>query len=147
VSDDESTRLVAEDGRVAPGPLPHRRRARDLGVRDLLRVAEVAGLDADRAQPQLAAAVRELLEELLERRAALAGDALASPGSTSRTAFFVAQITTCLPWLSAAVATRKATVTRSASSRPVARLTSALLFTVPSIAVSSLARSVVRLII
>ena len=68
--------LVAEDGRVTPRPLPHRRRARDLGVRDLLRVAEVAGLDADRAQPQLAAAVRELLKELLERRAALAGDAL-----------------------------------------------------------------------
>src|SRR5690349_6061962 len=48
----------------------------------------------------------------------------AKPGSARRTASFVSQIATCLPAVTAAVATRNATVTRSASSRPVARLMS-----------------------
>ena len=51
--------------------------------------------------------------------------ARATPGKPSLTASFVSHITTCLPWSTAAVATRKATVTFSASSIPVVRLTSA----------------------
>src|SRR5579864_491323 len=47
----------------------------------------------------------------------------ATPGVARRTASFVRNIATCFPWSSAAPATRKATVTRSGSSRPVARLT------------------------
>src|SRR5437764_13402174 len=43
-------------------------------------------------------------------------------------ASLVRNIATCLPCSSAATATRKATVTRSASSSPVARLTTTLRF-------------------
>src|SRR2546430_14814471 len=43
-------------------------------------------------------------------------------------ASLVRNIATCLPCSSAATATRKAQVTRSASSRPVARLTTTLRF-------------------
>ncbi len=67
--------LVAEDGRVIAGPLPYRRRTRDLGVQHLFGVSEVASIDADRAEPELAATVRELLKDPLERRATLASDA------------------------------------------------------------------------
>src|SRR5437870_12266127 len=60
------------------------------------------------------------------------------PGRPSRTASFVAQTTTSLPCCWAAVATRKATRTRSPSSIPVARLISTL--SLPAI-VSSFASS------
>ena len=63
------TSSVAEDGRVAACPLPHRCRACDLGARDPVSPAEVAGVEADRAQPELPAGLGELLREALERRA------------------------------------------------------------------------------
>src|SRR2546427_1483085 len=50
----------------------------------------------------------------------------ATPGVARRTASLVRNIATCFPWSSAAPPTRKATVTRSGSSRPVARLTTTL---------------------
>jgi hypothetical protein len=46
----------------------------DLRVRHLLGVVEISRADADRAKPELASAVGELREQLLERRAALAGN-------------------------------------------------------------------------
>src|SRR5574338_188685 len=67
---------VAEDGGVVSGPFPHRRRAGDLRSLELLRVLEVTCIQADRAEPELAAAVSELREQALERWASLAHDAL-----------------------------------------------------------------------
>src|SRR5262249_6077749 len=67
---------VAEDGRVVAGPLPHRRCADDLRIRDRLRLAEVARRQTDRTQPQLAPRLCELLVEPFERRTVLADDAL-----------------------------------------------------------------------
>src|SRR6476469_6024947 len=64
--------LVAEYRRVVTRPLPHRGRAGDRRILDLRLVAETARVDADRAEPELPAAVGELLEEPLERRAAVA---------------------------------------------------------------------------
>ena len=63
---------VAEDGRTVSDPLHQRRGACNVRVADLLRVGEPAGVEADRAQPELPASVRELLEQPLERRAAVA---------------------------------------------------------------------------
>src|SRR5581483_8784174 len=60
------------DRRVVSGPLPHRRGAHDLRVRDHLLVLQLARVDADRAEPELAAPLLELLEQPLERRAAVA---------------------------------------------------------------------------
>jgi hypothetical protein len=44
-------------------------------VGDELVLVELAGVDADRAHQQLAASLRELLVQPLERRASVAGDA------------------------------------------------------------------------
>src|ERR1051326_1774645 len=71
---------VAEDGCVVTGPLPHRRRACDPRVRHELGALEPARVEADRADEQFAAAVCELLEEALQRRASLAGDSLGLAG-------------------------------------------------------------------
>src|SRR5581483_7895243 len=46
------TPSVAEDGRVIPGPLPHRGRADHFGVRDALRLAEITGVETDRTEPE-----------------------------------------------------------------------------------------------
>src|ERR1051326_8544370 len=67
---------VAEDGGVLARPPPHRRRTDDLGVGDPLGIAEIARVQADRAQPELAARFRELIPQLLERRAPVADDPL-----------------------------------------------------------------------
>src|SRR5438046_10468610 len=67
---------VAEHGRVAARPLPQRRCADHLCVSQPLRIAEVARIEADRAQPQLSARLGELLPESLERRAVVTDDAL-----------------------------------------------------------------------
>src|SRR3954453_7921279 len=68
---------VAEDlPRLVPEPLEHRRRARDPRVgHEALRV-DPSRVDAERAGEQLAAALRELREQPVERRAALAERAL-----------------------------------------------------------------------
>src|SRR5262245_9256237 len=72
---------VAEDRRGAVAdPLPERRRTADASVLDELGPLELAGVEADRTDEKLAAAVRELLEEPQERRAAVAGDALSLSG-------------------------------------------------------------------
>jgi hypothetical protein len=55
-------------------PFPQRRRAGQPRVGNQGAVVELAGGETDRAYEQLAAAVRELLEEPLDRGAALAGD-------------------------------------------------------------------------
>src|SRR4051812_49274865 len=68
---------VAED---RPGPIPEpleqRRASRHAGVRDERVRVELARVHAERARQQLAPALRELLEEALERRASITGDAL-----------------------------------------------------------------------
>src|SRR5262249_59121295 len=73
---------VAEDGGVVSGPLPHGRGADHSRVRDFLRLAEVAGVETDRTEPELAPSLRELLPETLERRAVLADDSLKLAGPT-----------------------------------------------------------------
>src|SRR5262249_4828791 len=67
---------IAEDGCVVAGPLPHRRCADHLRVRDLLCLAEFTRRQTNRAQPQFAARLCELLVEPFERRAVLAHHAL-----------------------------------------------------------------------
>jgi hypothetical protein len=96
-----------------------RRSAGDPGVGDELRLVEGAGVEADRADEQLAASLRELAEQPLERRTTVACLALRLVGDR----VLGSQIATCFPFSSAAVETRNATVTRSASSIPVARFT------------------------
>lgn len=59
------TSSVAEDGRIAARPFPHRTRAGDLGARHRLRFAEVACAEADRAEPELATGLGELLPQPL----------------------------------------------------------------------------------
>src|SRR4029079_3274808 len=71
---------AAEDGCVVTGPLPHRRRARDTRIRHELGALEPARVEADRADEQLAAGVRELLEEAFQRRASFARDSLGLAG-------------------------------------------------------------------
>src|SRR5919198_3297024 len=66
--------LIAEDRGARTDPLPRRGRSRDLRVRNLLSLPEIAGGEADRAQPQLAARVRELLGQPLQGRTVLAHD-------------------------------------------------------------------------
>src|SRR5437867_487843 len=69
--------LVAEDRRhVVADPLEERRRTTDPGVGDEVLLVEPARVEAVRAGDQLTAAVRVLLEEPLERRAAVTGHAL-----------------------------------------------------------------------
>jgi hypothetical protein len=65
---------VAEDGRRAlADPLPEGSGAGQSGVVDELRLVELLGVEADRADKQLAAALRELPEEACKRRAAVTG--------------------------------------------------------------------------
>src|SRR5713226_8481749 len=64
---------VAEDGSAVADPFPERRRSREPRVRHEAALVELARVEADRADEQLAAAVRVLLEEARERRAAVAG--------------------------------------------------------------------------
>jgi hypothetical protein len=67
--------LVAEDRCVViADPFPERRRTADFGVRDELGLIERARFEADGANKQGSPALRELREELLERRAAIARD-------------------------------------------------------------------------
>src|SRR5262245_54990714 len=73
---------VAEGGGVVSGPLPHGRGADHRRVRDFLRLAEVAGVETDRTEPEFAPGLRELLPETLERRAVLADDSLQLAGQT-----------------------------------------------------------------
>ena len=72
--------LVAEDGRALVDPLPERRRAAEPGVRDELALVELAGREADRADQELAAALGVLLEQVRQRRAAVACDPLRASG-------------------------------------------------------------------
>src|SRR5262245_43988823 len=68
---------VAEHGGiVGADPLPERCRARKPRVGDERTIVELAGVEADRADEQLAAALGVLLEELRKRWATLAGDPL-----------------------------------------------------------------------
>src|SRR3954454_254939 len=68
--------LVAEHRRhVVTDPVPQRGRAADARIRDKILLVEAARVEADRAHEQLAARGRVLLEQPLERRAALARDA------------------------------------------------------------------------
>src|SRR5207253_1261034 len=76
-----SAASVTEHGRVVVAdPLPERRRAREPRVRHELPLVELARVEADRTDEQLAAAARELLEQPRERRAAVARDRLRLTG-------------------------------------------------------------------
>jgi MFS family permease len=66
------SRSVAEHGRTVADPVVQRRRAGELRVEHELRLVQLAGVEADRAHEELAACLRELAEQPLERRAALA---------------------------------------------------------------------------
>ncbi len=57
---------VAEDRRVLADPLPERRRPDYRCASDSLSVAEVARVEANRAKPELAACLTELVEQRLE---------------------------------------------------------------------------------
>ena len=68
---------VAEDGGcLVADPVPERRCPADARVRDELGIVESARVDAERTEEQLAAAIGVLLEEPLQRRAALTSLAL-----------------------------------------------------------------------
>src|SRR5436309_2991746 len=71
-------RLVAEDGGALADPFPQRCRAGEPGVTDERPFVELARLEADRADEQLAA-VGVLLEQPCERRAAIARDSVGIP--------------------------------------------------------------------
>src|SRR2546429_7808621 len=68
------TSLVAEDGSALADPLPERRCTGEACVCHQAALVQLAGVEADRADEQLAAAVGELLEQPRDRRAAVAGD-------------------------------------------------------------------------
>src|SRR5262245_4589218 len=72
---------VAEDRCiVVADPLPQRRRAGEAGIGNEFGLVELARVEADRADEQLAAAVRVLPKEALERRAPVARLALGLVG-------------------------------------------------------------------
>src|SRR5262249_5020336 len=70
----------AEAVRVVAAPFPGGGGAARRCVCDFLRLAEVSGVEADRAEPEFAAGLCELLPETLERRAVVADDSLQFPG-------------------------------------------------------------------
>src|SRR5438270_3589044 len=73
---------VAEDGSAFADPFPERGRAGQACIRYEAALVQLAGLEADRTDEQLAAAVRVLLKQLRERRTAVAGDRLRVPGQS-----------------------------------------------------------------
>jgi hypothetical protein len=99
---------------------------------------EAAGVDAEGAGEQFAAALGELREDAFERRAAVAGLADRGPWEPELDGVLGENIATCLPFAVAAWPTRKATRTRSGSSIPVARLMTTLLFMRSFLAVRSM---------
>jgi hypothetical protein len=124
-------RSVGEHCRTLADPVVERRGAGDPGVADELRLLERAGVEADRADGQLAAPSANWPKRRSSGGQPAQASPVASSGSASLTASFVSQIATCLPFSSAAVETRSATMApaappiRSCSSRPMPRRRSA----------------------
>jgi hypothetical protein len=67
---------IGEHRRAVADPLPERRRAADARVVDEVVLAQLARVEADRADEQAPARLRELGRERRDRGAAVAGDAL-----------------------------------------------------------------------
>src|SRR5690348_10545921 len=67
---------IAEHRRAILNPLPERRRPGERGVAHQRAFVQLATLEADRADEQLTTTLRVLAEQLGERRAAIARDAL-----------------------------------------------------------------------
>jgi|SRR3954451_18528380 hypothetical protein len=114
--------LVAEHRGVAPSPFPHRRSADHLGVEDFssslsFRALRQIGQSQSSPPPSVNCSSRRSSGGHPSQ-----ATPLISPGRPSRTASLVAHTTTCLPCPRAAVATKNATSTRSASSMPVSKV-------------------------
>src|ERR671931_669358 len=78
---------VAEDRGALADPFPERRRAGEAGILHELRLVELLRVEADRTDQQLATAVRELLEQPRQRRAAVTGDRVGDAGQRQADGF------------------------------------------------------------
>src|SRR5205823_4207650 len=67
---------IAEDGSAFADPFPERRRAGQACIGYEAALVQLAGVEADRTDEQLASAVRVLLKQLRKRRTAVARDRL-----------------------------------------------------------------------